>query len=148
MTPNNEKKNRLLGMPHGTACAKLRKAILFHLLQKFNMNTCFQCGQTISEINTLSIEHKQPWQQATNSRQSFFDLDNIAFSHLRCNCRVKSLPEISSQNTTGFMGVHCDKTNKTFRASIQRNGEKWQSKSYHTPQEAHLAYIAYKKTIE
>jgi hypothetical protein len=33
----------------------------------------------------LSIDHKNPWQAAADPKASFFDLDNIAFSHLRCN---------------------------------------------------------------
>jgi hypothetical protein len=31
----------------------------------------------------LSIEHKQPWEGI--STELFWSLDNIAFSHLRCN---------------------------------------------------------------
>ncbi len=72
-----------LGMPHGTATNKLRKNILFSLLVRLQENVCFKCGQQIFSVNELSIEHKQPWEGRDSNL--FWDLNNIAFSHLRCN---------------------------------------------------------------
>ena len=72
-----------LGMPFGTATARLRKSILFQLLKKLKENVCFKCGEEILVIGDLSIEHKQPWEN--RDPKLFWDLDNIAFSHLRCN---------------------------------------------------------------
>jgi hypothetical protein len=77
------RKDDTLGMPHGTASHRLRKKILFHLLKKLNENYCFKCSEPIENINDLTIEHKQPWEGI--SAELFWDLDNIAFSHLRCN---------------------------------------------------------------
>ena len=82
---SNEIKARLLGQSFGAASNRLRKLILFDLLQRFDLDQCFQCGQTIEYIDDLSIEHKEPWQGADDPRNAFFDLDNIAFSHLSCN---------------------------------------------------------------
>ena len=84
----NKIKDALLGMPHGTANNKLRKSIIFMLASKLNMLFCFRCNTEILEINTLSIEHKKAWQQAIEPKAAFFDLKNIAFSHLRCNISV------------------------------------------------------------
>jgi len=80
---SNEKKNQTLGMSHGTACGRLRKSILFNLLVKHNENTCVRCGALITVVEDLSIEHLKPWEGI--SAELFWDLNNIAFSHMRCN---------------------------------------------------------------
>ena len=80
---SNENKNRTLGMPHGTAANRLRKNILFHLLKKHGENCCFKCNEASEVVEDLSIEHKKPWEGI--SAELFWDLENIAFSHLHCN---------------------------------------------------------------
>lgn len=80
---SNQKKNDTLGMPHGTASARLRKIILFDLLRRHNENMCVRCQQPILLIEELSIEHIKPWEG--RSAELFWDLKNIAFSHTRCN---------------------------------------------------------------
>jgi hypothetical protein len=80
---SNEKKNATLGMSHGTACGRLRKNILFSLLVQLKENICFKCSKPIENVGDLSIEHKKPWEGI--SADLFWDLENIAFSHLRCN---------------------------------------------------------------
>jgi hypothetical protein len=77
------RKSAFLGMAHGTASNRLRKMVLFHLLQKHAENVCFKCSEKIETAEELSIEHKQPWEGV--SVELFWSLDNIAFSHLRCN---------------------------------------------------------------
>lgn len=84
-TTNNEKKSKQLGMPIGTASNRLRKKILFWLLVKDDLNWCFHCHKEIESENKLSIEHKMAWLYSDNPKELFFDLNNIAFSHLRCN---------------------------------------------------------------
>jgi hypothetical protein len=88
----NARKQRVvaqLGMPPGTAAGRLRKIILFHLLCRLEENICFKCAKEIVTVDELSIEHKEPWEG--RSAELFWDLNNIAFSHLRCNTihRVK-----------------------------------------------------------
>lgn len=80
---SNQRKDATLGMPHGTAINRLRKNILFHLLVRLKENICFKCGIQIETVAELSIEHKLPWEG--KSVELFWDLNNIAFSHLRCN---------------------------------------------------------------
>lgn len=87
----NENKKKLLREPFGTANAKLKKSIFFKLLQEVGKDVCFQCGRKIEAINELSIEHKVPWMGTDNPVESFYDLDNIAFSHLVCNIRASSI---------------------------------------------------------
>jgi len=83
MNRSNQIKSKQLGIPYGTACNRLRKQIMFHLLVKLGDNTCFKCKQKINKAEDLSIEHKQPWLHINN--ELFWNMDNIAFSHLKCN---------------------------------------------------------------
>ncbi len=82
---SNDRKDELLGMDHGKASHQLRKMVLFKLVQMLNLASCFRCHKEIQFVQDLSIEHKDSWQSAENPKESFFDLSNIAFSHLRCN---------------------------------------------------------------
>lgn len=93
MNSSNEIKARLLGEPYGTACNKLRKMILFKFAKKLKLDFCFRCRNKIENIDDLSIEHKTSWQLSKNPKETFYNLDNIVFSHLKCN--------IASSNKTG-----------------------------------------------
>jgi hypothetical protein len=98
MSKSNDKKSKQLGMPHGTAYARLRKQVLFRLLEKHNENVCFQCSKKIEKVEDLSLEHKIPW--LDGSIELFWDLDNIAFSHLNCNIGA-SRPATDFKTITG-----------------------------------------------
>ena len=87
---SNERKTMLLGMNSGTAQHRLRKMIMFMLVQETGRDYCYQCKKQIKTIEELSIEHIQSWQLADSPRETFFDLDNIAFSHLICNVTAAS----------------------------------------------------------
>jgi len=85
METANQKKNRLLGEPYGTATSRLRKILLFDFAQKLNKDICYRCGSRIELLREFSIEHTIAWQSADNPREVFFDISQIAFSHLSCN---------------------------------------------------------------
>lgn len=70
------------GIPVGTAANRLRKQVLFDLVCRLDLNTCFRCGKLIGSAEELSIDHKANW---IDDHDLFWALDNIAFSHLRCN---------------------------------------------------------------
>lgn len=89
---NNDTKAAALGMPIGTAANRLRKMVLFSLLVRLRENFCYRCGSEILSVADLSIEHKEAWLRAENPVDAFFDLDNIAFSHLSCNSAAASQP--------------------------------------------------------
>lgn len=89
---SNKKKDLQLGQPYGTATGKLRKSILFSLLQEVNKDICFQCKEQITKVDNLSIEHKVPWLDSQDPIETFFDLKNIAFSHLSCNTSAARRP--------------------------------------------------------
>ena len=66
-----------------TAQNRLRKKILFMLVQRLKLDQCFRCKKLIVEESDLSIEHKKPW--FDEDTRLFWDMGNIAFSHLGCN---------------------------------------------------------------
>lgn len=108
MNKNNKKKNEQLGMPQGTAQATLRKNILFSLIAQLGLDICFQCKEKIENVKELSIEHKIPWLDSENPRELFFDLDNIAFSHLHCNTGARrSTVEWTRHGTFGYNKKNC-----------------------------------------
>ena len=80
---SNENKSAQLGMPFGTACGRLRKMVLFSVLKKHEENVCVRCNGAIELVDDLSIEHIKPWENV--SVDLFWDLNNIAFSHIHCN---------------------------------------------------------------
>lgn len=80
---SNNTKKKQLGISTSTANARLRKAIMFDMAKRLDEDACFQCGSAITDIATFSIEHKKPWLH--ESPDLFWDLGNIAFSHLSCN---------------------------------------------------------------
>ncbi len=86
------KAKKQLGINPGTASNRLRKAVLFQFVQLAREDTCYQCGKTIESIDEFSIEHMEPWLDSDNPKEKFFNLDNIAFSHLRCNIAAKRSP--------------------------------------------------------
>lgn len=72
-----------LGMSMGSAQHRLRKLILFNLLKKHAENVCVRCKEPIEKVEDLSIEHIEPWEN--RSAELFWDLNNVAFSHMKCN---------------------------------------------------------------
>lgn len=71
----------LLGMPYGTAEKQLRKAIIYELAQQLGKNVCRWCNSAIDSPDDLAITHVQDWQE---DAASFWDLANVAFSHVSC----------------------------------------------------------------
>lgn len=81
--PTNDVKAAQLGMPIGTASNRLRKALLFDALKRHEENICYRCGTEILAVEDLSVDHKKPWLHVSSAL--FWDIDNIAYSHLSCN---------------------------------------------------------------
>ena len=95
------KKSTFLGMNWSVANNKLRKMIIFDLLKKSNSNICYNCGDLIESIDDLSVEHIKPWENIDPAL--FWDMDNIAFSHLKCN-----LPHTYRQRKIVDDSLHCN----------------------------------------
>lgn len=111
----NEKKAAQLGMPYGTASAKLRKMILFALLAESGRDKCYRCGKPIKAVDELSIEHKEPWLDSCDPAGRFFDLSNIDFSHLSCNSGAARRPN----------KLEGEASTEATRASWRRRKSRW-----------------------
>ena len=79
------RRDELLGITFGKAGTQLRRLILFNLVKLLEKDICFHCNKRIENIDELSIEHKIPWEYSNDPIKYFYDLNNIAFSHLSCN---------------------------------------------------------------
>lgn len=128
---SSDKKSEQLGMPFGTANARLRKNILFNLLARYGENICYQCGEMILSVDQLSIEHKVAW--LDNDIALFWDLSNIAFSHLKCN--------ISAANKSWMTPEFHNKRHK-FISKPVNIGEKW---CYHCQKSVDIALFTKNK---
>lgn len=100
MMQYNKNKSDFLGMSYGKANHLLRKSILFHYIVKCGEDFCFRCNDKIVNIEELSIEHKKDWLNV--SELLFWDLDNITFSHLKCNINAQK-----RQNKFNGSKTHC-----------------------------------------
>lgn len=85
-------------MPYGTACNRLRKLILFRCIQNLGENICCRCGKEIENVEDLSIEHLLPWLNSNTPKELFWNLDNIGFSHLKCNIAAANKAHTLKQN--------------------------------------------------
>lgn len=81
---DNGSKKEQLGMPFGTANYQLKRNLIFNYLNQLHKNECFVCKKQMT-LENYSIEHKIPWLDSKNPKELFFDLDNISFSHKKCN---------------------------------------------------------------
>lgn len=90
-----DKKQVQLGMNPSTASGRLIKDLLYNFVIESG-HVCFRCEMPLTR-ETFSIEHMVAWLDSKNPIELFFDPNNIAYSHLRCNSlasrRYKMTPE-------------------------------------------------------
>lgn len=122
---NNQRKDALLGMPTGTAFHRLRKRIMFELAVAANRHACFRCGVDINSVEEFSIEHKEPWQQSATPAEAFFDMANIAFSHLGCNVAAAKARPVTHGAYSGRANCKCSECAATLRKYRTAYQRKW-----------------------
>lgn len=115
----NSRKSDQLGDNFQKLSNRLKKNILFSLVQKCGLDICHRCKKKIESATDLSIDHIQAWMYATNARELFDDVNNIAFSHKLCNSKSKR-QQISRFGRSGFKGVR--KLYGRYQASISIDG--------------------------
>ena len=103
---NNKLKAAKLGMPFGTANSRLKKALLYSLVVELGRHCCYQCGEWILTIEEFSVEHIEPWLRSENPVEKFFDLKNVAYSHIRCNVAAANRPNKKYENTQHYRRVN------------------------------------------
>ncbi len=97
-------RDAFIGMSFGTACHRLKKIIMFNLAKHLNLDICYRCGSLIENIEDFSIEHKKSW--LYKDLNLFWDLNNIAFSHLKCNLKNKPRNRIETLGEGCKKGFH------------------------------------------
>ena len=101
-------RREILGMPHATAACQLKKQLLFQLVQETDKDCCYRCGSKIESVEELSVEHKEAWRKATDPVAAFWDLTNIAYSHLDCNRDHGRRREITHGLSGYVRGCRCE----------------------------------------
>ncbi len=102
----SKQKSELLGENFSTAAHKLRKSILFDLVKKLELDNCYRCTFKIDSIDQFSIEHIESWQRSDDPVGLFYDLENIAFSHLNCNIGAAYKPHKIYKNNAEYRKVN------------------------------------------
>lgn len=119
------KKHVELGMNPSTAAHRLRVDLLFMFAKQLG-HKCFHCGGELDR-KTFSIEHKSPWLGSANPVEMFFDLENIAFSHVGCNSRHKRHPRqkyfSEEEKRAGLLRVRAEWKRKNY--SAEKRAEKF-----------------------
>ncbi|WPJ20568.1 hypothetical protein vBPFY1MI_30 [Pseudomonas phage vB_PF_Y1-MI] len=105
----SDKKTKQLGMNPSTASGRLVKDLLWNFVKTTGQDACCKCGEPMSR-DTFSIEHVTPWLDSDDPVGLYFDIDNIGYSHHRCN--VGSARQRESRHGTKNMyakhGCRCD----------------------------------------
>jgi hypothetical protein len=106
----SDKKKLQLGMNPSTASHRLVKDILWKLIEATGQDACCKCKELMTR-ETFSIEHKVPWLDSKTPAELFFDLDNISFSHLRCNVEDRRITKkeylCGSKGAYVYRGCRC-----------------------------------------
>lgn len=136
-----KEKGKQLGVAYSTARSMLYKIIIFDLVRAANLNSCYRCGKVIDCIEDFSVDHKVEWMHQSNAKELYFDLLNIAFSHLRCNSTDHRCRRIFN-NKYGFKGVTQSNRHKTkqWRAYIHKDNKTMTLGYFSTKEEAAAVY--------
>jgi hypothetical protein len=91
-----KKIEELLGEKLSTAKSRLGKLLMFDLAKKCGMDTCFRCGEIIDNIEEFTIDHKESWLLSEEPTKLFYSMENIAFSHAKCNYEAGTKTYVSN----------------------------------------------------
>lgn len=111
-----------LGLTYSASIRKLTRAIMFSLIQKTGLDTCYRCSGELL-LEDFSIEHKKVWRNQPDAKNLFFDLNNISFSHQACNTRAAKKGGWNkgrvTHGTSGYRsGCRCETCKTTY--SLER----------------------------
>lgn len=114
------KKTEQLGMNPGTASYRLVKDLLFKFAVEAG-HKCHRCGNELDR-ESFSVEHKKAWIDSDDPVGLFFELENIAFSHLKCNVGAarRTLSEHGTENRYN-KGCRCDCCKKAKAERMSRD---------------------------
>jgi hypothetical protein len=105
------KRRSLLGEDPGTASHKLKKRVMFKLAVEAGRAVCLRCKKPIESADEMSIDHIVAWLNSPDPITTFYDLNNVAFSHLSCNSSAAQRPATRDENYVSH-GYHAYKARK------------------------------------
>lgn len=104
---STKKREEKLGMNDTRARKILNKDLLFHFAKQLNRGDCYRCGKEMKRED-FTVDHIENWLNSDDPISLFFDIDNIAFSHLSCN-RSAQRTLISCPSLAAYkQGCRCD----------------------------------------
>lgn len=124
----DEKRKTVLGMPAGTANARLLKLIIFEFSIRLEMDVCYRCGGKILQQSDMSIEHKTAWLNHPDPICMFFAIENIAFSHKKCNYAAANHPHAKNRTHEEMKEVW--RNNKQKNYTKEKRQKKYREKGY------------------
>ncbi len=116
---NHEIRKEQLGLHPGTASNRLVKDILFGYIKRDD-SKCFRCNGELTR-ETYSIDHIEPWLHSHDPVGLFFDLENISFSHLKCNTNARRIPQ---KKTPEEKRVRKNELNRRYRKATYCSEER------------------------
>ncbi len=87
MSTARKKYEQQLGMDLGTAQHRLRKKVLFSLMEASYGTKCFRCRQELT-VDDFTLDHRVAWRNSSEATDKFWDLGNIEWSHSVCNTQA------------------------------------------------------------
>ena len=127
-------KDDFLGMSYATANSRLRKIVLFHLVQRLSLDICVRCNKKIENVADLTIDHIKHWYGV--SVDLYWDPTNTGFSHFSCNSQhqaSKKEKTIKGKAWCARHGSYVDISmfaeNKAHRNGLQRDCNLCRSKT-------------------
>tara|TARA_X000001388_G_C2164673_1_gene97515 strand:+ start:33 stop:617 length:585 start_codon:yes stop_codon:yes gene_type:complete len=121
-TKYNKKVAKFLGMNKSTAMNRLRKMVMFEMMKKLGMDRCYQCKFLIKDVSELSLEHIKPW--IWKDKNLFWDMDNIAFSHLACNSSAGQIKTPCGSYAKYLRGCRCRICTHKYRIAKSNQGKR------------------------
>lgn len=100
-----DKKKKQLGMNPSTASHRLVKDLLWKFIKETGRCNCYRCGLPMEREN-YSIEHIIPWIDSDDPIDLFFDMENISFSHLKCNRDAVRRPGPKMESVCGDYAMY------------------------------------------
>lgn len=114
----SDKKAKQLGMNPSTASGRLVKDLLWNFVKTTGQDACCKCSEPMSR-ETFSIEHVTPWLDSEDPVGLYFDIDNISYSHLRCNVETARRKKAECGTTSKYRGgcrcLECSKANREYQ---------------------------------
>ena len=117
---------KFLGMDKGTAMHRLKKTIMFELVKKAGMDRCYRCRLLITNVSELSVEHMKSW--LWKDVKLFWDINNIAFSHLACNVRASNFKQKCGSYSKYLKGCRCDICETKYRIRTKEQYSRYYKK--------------------